>query len=71
MTEDKVAAPAEQGAGGSGGGTTTTRSTTRRRAPSRSGASGRSSDSGSPDTGAALDPNRDDPMQVGRRIWPD
>jgi hypothetical protein len=69
MTEDKVAAPADQGAGGSGGGTTTTRSTTRRRAPSRSGASGRSS--GSPDTGAALDPNRDDPMQVGRRIWPD
>ena len=71
MTEDKVAAPAEQGAGGSGGGTTTTRSTTRRRAPSRSGASGRSSGSGSPDTGAALHPKRDDPMQVGRRIWPD
>jgi hypothetical protein len=71
MSEEMQAAPAEQAPTS---GTTATRSAPRKKTPVRAAGSRRgaaSSAVGSAGTDAALDPTRDDPMQSGRRIWPD
>jgi hypothetical protein len=69
MSEEMQAAPAEQAPGA---GTTANRTPARRKTTARAAAPRRGSGSSAgTEGGAALDPTRDDPMQSGRRIWPD
>jgi hypothetical protein len=67
MSEEMQAAPAEQAPTS---GTTATRGAPRKKTPVRAGGTRRGTVR-STGADAALDPTRDDPMQSGRRIWPD